>query len=433
MKILFVHPNFPAQFRHIAAALGKAKDPSHQVIFLTSTPRKEWTIPGVKKAVYSPLQDDTPSSIHPLVSHFDARGRAGAAVYSACNTLRKQGFVPDVIVAHSGWGSSYFLRDVFPESRLLAFFEWYYNTSGADVGFDPAEPVSDIMRMTLRTRNATILNDIAECDWGYAPTLWQARQFPAMARSKMCVVHDGIDTGYFAPAADRKEVAAGLAQELGIDYTPRTRLVTWVGRGMEPYRGFPQVMEALPAILDSDPDVHVLMVGEDRVCYGRPPEDGRSWKQVMLEHISPLMSGGEPVERRVHFTGALPYVSYRRVLQASDAHIYLTRPFVLSWSMLEAMSCGALMVCSDTAPVQEVIQNGRNGLLTDFFSPVQLAKNVCEALASGREADALRAAARDTVLKSYDLRKMLSAQLRIINNLAEGKSAMAGLLPQIKK
>jgi len=428
MKILFVHPNFPAQFRHMAAALGRAEH-RHEVVFLTAAQRRDWSIPGVRTVRYAPDSCGGALPQQGTGAYFARCTAVGSGVFSACRALRAEGFEPDVMVAHSGWGSSYFLRDAFPQARLLSYFEWYYNAAGADVGFDPQEPVTDAMRLALRTRNAVILNDAAECDWSYTPTRWQASQFPAVARARMSVLHDGVDTGFFIPAADKAQTAAALLRGLGVAWTPRTRLVTWAGRGMEPYRGFVQVMEALPAIVAHNPDVHVLMVGEDRVCYGRRPPSGSGWKQVMLERIAPLMPAGEAVERRIHFTGALPYGVYKTVLQASDVHMYLTRPFVLSWSMLEAMSCGALLVGSDTQPVREVLTHGENGFLVPFFAPQALADTVCACLDRLDDLAPVRARARETVTGRYALARTLPAQLRMLHNLAEGKPALDGLLP----
>ncbi|MDD5168551.1 MAG: glycosyltransferase family 4 protein, partial [Syntrophales bacterium] len=363
MKILFLHRNFPAQFRHLAAVLGR--DPGNRVVFITA--RREGEISGVRKIVYEPSRKPNRETHHYLKSLEDAVLH-GQAVYRLAQKLKTEGFVPDVIYGHSGWGPTLFMKDVFPKARLLCYFEWFYYAHGSDADFDPADRLTpdDILR--IRMKNAPILTDLYGCDGGLSPTNWQMQQFPPEFHKKISVLHDGIDTRYFHP--DRN--ASLVLSALNLDLSAAGEIVTYVSRGLEPYRGFPQFMETVSLLQKRRPRCHVVVVGEDRVAYGRQPADGKTYKQQMLDKLDLDLS-------RLHFTGHLPYADYRRVLQSSSAHVYLTRPFVLSWSMMEAMSAGCLIVASRTPPVMEMIEDGVNGMLVDFFSPREIADKVEEA------------------------------------------------------
>ncbi|WP_285908015.1 glycosyltransferase [Pseudodesulfovibrio pelocollis] len=406
MRILITHNNFPAQFRHIAEHLGRV--PGNTIVFATKTPRKEWTIPGVTKAVFTPVGE--PSKTHPLAGGFDDAVRHGAGLLQLCIGLKKQGFVPDVILGHSGWGQTMFLRDAYPDTPFIGYFEWYYRADSPETTFD-ARPRNEAELAAIRLRNTAILHDLASCRAGVAPTAWQRSQFPAEFQSKIIQAHDGINTVYFSPA-DNGLLPIDQLDLPGTNLTGATELVTYCSRGLEPYRGFPQFYEALPAILDARPGCHVLIVGEDRICYSPRLPEGQSYKSLMREKVA-------VDESRVHFTGPLPYGWYKRVLQASSAHVYLTWPFVLSWSFLEAMSCGALVVGSDTEPVREVLRHGENGLLTDFRSPTRIAETVIEALVRQQELLPLRAGARRTILDRYCLSKCLPAHLSLLTQAAK--------------
>jgi glycosyltransferase involved in cell wall biosynthesis len=405
MRILFLHSNFPAQFRHIATAL--AKDPQHQVVF--GTKQAKGSLPGVHKVLYRVLR-----SVHPQTHHYvrslESAVLEGQAVYRMGQALKAQGFIPDVVYGHSGWGTTLFIRDLFPKAKLYGYFEWFYQAHGSDADFDPSEPLDADAEARIRMMNAPILMDLANCDRGISPTQWQQQQFPAESRSKLKVHHDGIDTTFFCPKPGAKLVLPAI----GLDLSHVDEIVTYATRGMEPQRGFPQFMEAVALIQQRRPNCHVVVAGDDRVAYGKSLPDGKTYKQLMLEKLPLDLS-------RLHFTGSLPYDQYLQVLQASSAHIYLTRPFVLSWSMLEAMASGCLVIGSNTAPVTEVIQHGKNGLLVDFFSPINIADRVDEALMQGGGTSPcdsthglanLRANARETILKHYNLATLLPQHMQ---------------------
>lgn len=400
MRVLFLHTNFPAQYRHVATAM--AADRGHQVVF--GTTRADGTLPGVGKGVFKPHRaprDDT----HPYIRPLETAVLNGQGVYRLANALKAKDFVPDVVCAHSGWGMSLFVKDAFPDARLLGYFEWYYNSTGSDADFLADQPLSEDDRLRIRAKNAPILLDLAQCERGLCPTDWQRRQFPPLFRPQLEVLHDGVDTGYFLPNPGARLRLPAL------DLSHVDELITYVARGMEPYRGFPQFMAALAELQRRRPGVHGVIVGEDRVAYGRALPGGQTYKQRALAEL-PL----DP--SRTHFTGPLPYGQYLQVIQASAVHVYLTVPFVLSWSMIEAMAAGCLVVGSDTAPVREVIEDGGNGLLTDFHDVGRIADRVEEALDHRDRHAALRLAARRTVVERYDLRAMLPRHIELIRSVA---------------
>ena len=400
MKILFLHPNFPAQFRHLATVLGKNKQ--NTVVYGTN--RREGSIEGVNKVIYEKSRTARPETHH-YVRPLENAVLEAQAVYRVTQKLKDQGFYPDVVYGHSGWGPTLYMKDVFPKATLLCYFEWYYNAYGSDASFDPSDPINADDEARIRTKNAPILLDLVSCDRGLSPTAWQRSQFPKEFQSKIKVHHDGIDTDYFQPVPDAKL----KLPRINLDLTEAEEIVTYVARGMEPYRGFPQLIEAIALLQKQRPQCHFVIVGKNRVAYGKSLPDGRTYKDAMLEKFPLDMS-------RVHFTDLLPYNEYLQVLQASSAHIYLTRPFVLSWSMLEALSTGCLIVASDTAPVREVIRNNVNGLLVDFFSPQQVCDRVIEALNNPKKMAKIRAKARETILKKYDLAKLLPQHLQWVKD-----------------
>ena len=402
MNILFLHQNFPAQFRFLANALGR--QPENKVAFLTAATRGE--IPGVRKMIFKPTREPNPDT-HLYLRGLERAVLEGQAAYRAGAELKREGFRPDLIYGHSGWGSPMFMKDLFPRSSLLCYFEWFYHAHGADADFDPGSRMDADEECRIRLSNSAILNDLYSCDAGLSPTQWQKSQFPREYGSKIRVLHDGVDTDFFRPQAQDKLVLP--AAELALDGS--AEIMTYVARGMEPYRGFPQFMETVAILQKRRPRLQTVVVGADRVAYGRPLPDGKTYKELMLERLPLDLS-------RVHFTGLLPYPDYLKVLQASSVHVYLTRPFVLSWSMLEAMSVGCVIVGSATPPVQEVITDGENGLLTDFFSPAAIADRVEEALDNRQEMTRIRSAARETILEKYDLKKLLPRHVGFLRQLA---------------
>ena len=407
MRLLVTHNNFPAQFRHVCEYLGRT--PGNQVVFVTKNPRKEWEIPGVNKVVFQ-ADGEPAKDAYPMSRSFEEGVRHGVGMLRVMAGLKKQGFVPDVILGHSGWGQTLFARDAFPDTPFIGYYEWYYSANSPETTFDGRER-NELERAQLRIRNSAILHDLAACRVGITPTNWQRSQFPTEFQPKLVQAHDGINTRYFTPEPDGLLPPDKLDLP-GTDLTGAKEIVTYCSRGLEPYRGFPQFYDALPAILDERPDCHVLIVGEDRVCYSPRLKDDDSYKKQAIERT-------KVDEKRVHFTGPLPYGVYKQVLLASSAHVYLTWPFVLSWSFLEAMSCGCLVIGSNTEPVREVLRHRENGLLTDFHSSKKIAKTVIFALKRQEKLNDLRKNARQTILDRYCLSKCLPAHLSILADAAK--------------
>ena len=402
MRFLFLHSNFPAQYRHVALAL--TKDKNNQVVF--GTKNRDTNLPGIYKAIFEPSRNPHPATHH-YVRPLESAVLHGQAVFKLIEKLKAQGFVPDVICGHSGWGPTLFIKDAFPDTPLICYFEWFYHARGSDADFDPAEPLNIDDMARIRIKNAPILIDLYSCDRGLSPTNWQRTQFPQEFHHKISVLHDGVDTEYFKPKPGAKLVLPNL------DLSHVNELVTYVARGMEPYRGFPQFIEAIAYVQERRPNCHVVIVGDNRVCYGKSLADGSSYKDLMLKKVPLDLS-------RVHFTGSLPYGQYLQVIQASSVHVYLTRPFVLSWSMLEAMSTGCLIVGSDTAPVTEIIKDGENGLLVDFFSHKKIANRIDEVLNHPTQMAEIRVQARNTILERYALADLLPQHIQLIKSVANG-------------
>ena len=402
MKTLFLHQNMPGQFRHLAPAL--ARQPGNQVVFITR--RSDVALPGVRRITYTPRRT-AHAGTHQYVRSYEDAVLHGQEVARVCLDLATEDFHPDVIVAHPGWGESLFIKDVFPRARLLSYCEYYYRGRGADVGFDPATQTGIDAICRARARNAHLLLSLEACDRGWSPTEWQRYRHPAALLQKIAVVHDGIDTRAVLPHPD-------TTFELpdGSRLTRADEVATYAARNLEPYRGFPLFMRALPELLRRRPAAHVVIAGGDETSYGPPPAADVTWREAMLQEVGPL----DPA--RVHFVGRLLYSHYLRLLQISSAHIYLTVPFVLSWSCLEAMATGAVIVGSRTPPVEEVIEDGRNGFLVDFFDPQGLAARVADALDARSELGGIRECARETVVARYDLRRCLAEQIRLIRSLA---------------
>lgn len=408
MKVLFVHQSFPAQYKHIARVL--AAQPGNEVVALHQGRGRD--VPGVRGILYQP----TPSK---ATGH--ARFEPGLslalenanAVLEQARRLKAEGFRPDIMLGHNGWGETLFLKDVWPDVPLLSFFEFFYHAEGADTGFDPEFPPDGDVRPRLRMMNTVNLLGLHAADWGQSPTVFQAQQYPALYRSRLSVVHDGIDTDAIRPNPNRSITLPGRDAPL----TVADEVVTYVSRNLEPYRGFHVFMRALPEILGRRPKAQVIVVGGDDVSYG-PRLAG---KQCFREALLAEQAGRIDLER-VHFLGQLPYEHFLALLQISAVHVYLTYPFVLSWSMLEAMSAGCLVVGSATPPVQEVIRHGDNGLLVDFFDTKGLADRIDAVLDHPDRMAELRAAARRTVVERYDLNRVcLPIQLALVEDLVAGR------------
>jgi glycosyltransferase involved in cell wall biosynthesis len=403
---LFLHPNFPGQFRRIAQALAQERG-----VRVWGMGDESWIgagqgLPGVQVIRYGAVAA-APEETHPWVRGFEQSVRRGVAVIERLAELKRGGFEPDAIVTHPGWGDAYFVRDYFPGADVIGLFEYCYHPRGADVGFDPEFPtrVDDIFR--LHVTNSAQLLALESCHKGVCPTPWQKSLYPAAYQSKLQVVHEGIDTVRVTPMSGaRFTLPDGRTLHKGDE------VLTFASRGLEPYRGFHQFMRSLPRILRERPQAQVLVLGDNAAHYGPKPPGTGGWKEVYQAQLR-----GQVDWDRVHFLGTLPYDDYLSVLQVSSAHVYLTYPFILSWSMLEAMSAGCLLLASDTAPVRDVVQDGENGLLFDFFDTSRLATLVIQALSEPRAHTAMRERARQTIVERYDFQQVALPQYKALIGL----------------
>lgn len=391
MNILFVHSNFPAQFRGLAAAL--ARDPAVRMCAIASMASAG--MQGVRMVRYR-LGDGDVAATHTFARRFDLECRRAEQVLYALSSLNECAFVPDVIVAHPGWGETLPLRTLFPYARYILYCEFFYGMSGRDVGFDPEFPETGADgHVALHAKNAATLLALADCDVGVSPTAWQRSTFPREYLSKIHVIHEGVDVDVVKPSPDAVfEIAVGRTLRRS------DQVVTFVARNLEPMRGYHIFMRALPRILAKCPRAHVLVIGGDSVSYGPSAPRGTTWKAKFLAEVEGRIDKG-----RVHFAGSLPYRDYLAALQISSAHVYLTYPFVLSWSLIEAMSAGCVVIGSDTEPLRDVI-DGSNGMLTPFFDPSELADRVIEALAHPLRFEMMRARARRTAIERFDARRV---------------------------
>jgi glycosyltransferase involved in cell wall biosynthesis len=404
MKVLCVHQNFPGQYLHLVRHLGSQSD--HQVVFITQ--RREVELPGVRKIIYKPRRTISPQ-VHHYLRESEAAVLNAQEVARVAMDLRKAGFIPDVMLGHNGWGEIWYLKDIFPEAPLIGYFEFFYRMTGADVGFDPAEPVTPDTAPRLRTKNLGNLLALDTADLGQCPTEWQKSVYPRRYHPTLNVIHEGIDSTVVKP----DPLARLIVTDAKLELNAGQEIVTYVARNLEPYRGFPSFMRSLPKILTERPNARVVIVGGDDVSYGAHLPAGETYRQKLLQELAGALDLS-----RVHFLGKIPYPAFVKVLQISRVHVYLTYPFVLSWSMLEAMSAGCLIVGSRTQPVEEVIHHGGNGLLVDFFAPDEIAERVIESLEDARSFASLRQNARQTVLDRYDLNTVcLPAHLRLLNML----------------
>ena len=396
----FIHQNMPAQFVHLVRYLaGKG----HNVYYITASHKAE--MPGVVRVAYKapePAGDTVTGPLRPMVDSF----AYGLKAVRALEALRDRDIRPDIIIGHTGWGEMLFVREVFPDVPVVGYFEFFFRVSGTDVGFDPEYPPGPHIGFTLTMRNMVLHSGIELCDAGVTPTRWQWSTFPQSIRSRLTVLHEGVDT----EAVRRLE---GAAFELpdGRVLTQADKVVTYVARKLEPYRGFPSFMRAIPEILERNPEAHVVLVGGESVSYGKSLPDGETYRQRMEKEVAI-----DPA--RVHFVGQLPYKRYLQLLHVSSAHVYLTYPFVLSWSLVESMAAECLIIGSRTAPVEEVITDGQNGLLVDFFSPADIAEKVTRAVQRPRDFLGLRAAARRFAVEHFDLKTVtLPAHLALIRDV----------------
>ena len=406
MKILFIHPSFPAQYKHLIRHF--AENPKNEVLFIS----KEHKLPlpeGVTNIQFQDPRAPAPNG-HRYLIGAEKAVLQGQEIWRICRKLKEtDGFTPDIICVHPGWGAGLFLKDIYPETPILSYFEFFYRSQDADVNFDPELPTTLDDKARVRVKNTTNLLNLDMTDWGISPTHWQKSIHPAEYHHKISVIHEGIDTSIVKPNDDvTMELKDGTILRKG------DPIITYVTRNFEHYRGSHQFLRAVKHIQEMHPTAKIIAVGADEISYGRAAPDGKRYRHMLLDEVKPDLS-------RLFFAGTIPYSDFLKVLQISSAHIYLTVPFVLSWSMLEAMAAECLVIGSSTQPVQEVIEDGKNGVLVDFFSPEEIAAKAVDVLNNPKKYAKMRKNARKTILQRYDIQKLLPQQIALIEQLAAGQ------------
>lgn len=410
MKILLIHQNFPAQFKHLGPALAAG---GHQVVVLTPKVKEATKWNGITVLPYV-VKGSTTQGIHPWLADFETKILRGTSCYEAALALKERRFDPDVILAHHGWGESLFLKDVWPDARLGLYCELYHRSGKAETGFDPEFPSPTPDRDPLRLRLKNINNRLHEevMDAGLSPTHFQASTFPDTFQARITTCHDGVDTDVI-----NANPSAVLALPNGKNLTPQDEVITFINRNLEPYRGYHRFMRALPELLRRRPDAQVVLLGGEDTSYGARPPSGQTWKQTFIDEVRSQIPDAD--WSRVHFLGRVPYSTFLSVIQVSTVHVYLTYPFVLSWSLIEAMSAKCAIVASDTAPVREAIIDGQTGVLVDFFDQDKLVEETCALLASPERRDFLGSNARRFARERYDLKRVcLPRQIKWVDDLA---------------
>jgi glycosyltransferase involved in cell wall biosynthesis len=404
VRVLLIHQNFPGQYRHLAPALAARGD---QLLAIGAAQAPG--LDGVPLRRY-PLPKTTPSC-HPWAADFQTKCVRAQAVARLASQCRDEGFQPDLVIGHPGWGELLAIKDVFPSTPVLHQLEWVYTLTGGDTNFDPEFPLTGKeAESQLRLRRAPQLLAFHDLDHAWAPTQWQAACAPREFRDRVSVIHEGIDTQTITP-----NLAAEVRlQRAGLTLRPGDEVLTFVARNLEPYRGFHVFMRLLPELQRRRPNLQVVVVGADGVSYGRPPKGGGTWRQVLLKEV-----GGALAMERLHFVGRVPLSVLHNLFQVCRAHAYFTYPFVLSWSLLEAMACGALVVGSATPPLREVIEDGVNGHLVDFFDQSAWLDTLEKVLAEPERQHPLRHRARQTIVEGYDLGShCLPQQLALVDQVA---------------
>ena len=401
MHVLFVHRNFPAQFGHVARHLIHQR--GWRCTFVSETPAGD--VDGIRKIHYKP-QGGATKATHYCSRTFENGVWHAAGVYESVRALRDE-LAPDLIVGHSGFGSTLFLPELWPGVPVINYFEYFYRPHGSDLDFRPEWPAPPESFLRSRARNAMILLDLEYCTAGYSPTRWQHSLLPAAYAHKTRVLHDGIDTAIWHR---RPDVVRGVGSTV---LPPATRLVTYVSRGFESMRGFDIFMRTAKRIYTAYPDVRFIVVGSDRVCYGG--DLAHIKEKTFREHV--LNQDDYDLDKFI-FPGRLPPHELAALLSASDLHIYLTVPFVLSWSMLNAMACGAVVLGSRTAPVEEFITEGRTGRLADFCDVDGLAAAALDVLRDPAAYRPLGDAAAELIRQHYSVDVLLPELVRFYEFIA---------------
>ncbi len=405
MKYLFVHQNFPGQYLHLLRHL--TEDPANEIMFI-SEPNKN-SMANVRRVLYSPPAPKQ-DCVHLSARDFDLASHRAEAVAGRAASLDRLGFRPDIIIGHHGWGELLNITDIWPDVPVLGYFEFYYETDGQDVNFDPEFPMGSDRFPKIRAMNVVNLLALAMRQHGQTPTRWQLTRYPEWARASIRVIPEGARLDVCKPDPAVRKALFSIGD---FHVAPTEKLVTYVARNLEPYRGFHVMMRALPDLLAGRPDVKVVMVGGDEVSYGSKLA-GTTWRDYMQKELQ-----GRYDTSRVLLPGQIPYDTYLTLLQRSDAHVYLTYPFVASWSLREALACGCAIVASDVESVTEFIADGKNGLLVPFLDPPKIASAVLRLLGDDKLNKRLRGAARKYAEKNLDMKDSIASMMALIRELTK--------------
>ncbi len=423
MNFLFVHQNFPGQYLHILRSLkadNEAKDGTHQLVFMSEPNRN--VLAGVRKVTYS-RPPAISANVHLDAREFEMATRRAQAAYSGALQIKALGYKPDIIMGHHGWGELLNLVDAFPGVPILGYFEFFYRIEGTDVNCDPEFPMPAQRFGTVRGKNSVNLLAMALEQHGQVPTHWQKKTYPDWAQKNLHLIEEGVDLDVCKPdpAIRKKTLTAGK-----MVITPKQKLITYVARNLEPYRGFHTFMRALPKILNERPDVVVSIVGGDEVSYGAAHPSG-PWRQVLLKELE-----GKLDLDRIIFHGKVPYETHMNLLKRSDCHVYLSYPFVASWSLREALATGCAVVGGDTDTVTEFVKHNENGLVVPNLDSKALSDAVLLMLADTKLSGRLRAGARAFAEKHLDMKDYI-ARYRAVIEQVTGQSILPAALPVVKK
>ncbi len=405
MNILFVHQNFPGQYRELFQWL--VAQGGHDIVFLTQR-HGVAQIAGARIIRYTPHHKPADTA-YAATKYWEECAGNGLGAAFAAQKLAAQGFRPDVILGHVGWGELTFLKQVWPDVPILGLFEYYFLAKGGSVGFDPEFPPAPHVEFLMHARNAVNFANIQTVDLGQSPTWFQRDTYPESFHAKIDVIHDGIRTDRLVP----NHATQVPLQRLGRMVTREDEIFTYMARNMEPTRGFHKFIRALPKILEARPKARALIIGGNDVSYGKASDARGGYRAEMEREV------GHSVDwSRVHFLGKVPYAAYQQVIQISRCHVYLTVPFVLSWSSMEAMSMGATIVASDTPPVREVMTHGQTAMLVDFHDHDALARQVIDVLDAPGDFAHLGRNARAHMIDRYDFStRCLPDHIARINSL----------------
>lgn len=416
-QILFIHQNFPGQYRYLSTHFSNLPDWSVYAIGEKKNLFKNFSAqpPNMQLFGYE-VPDKKPQGISPRLNKFATHVHKADALAALCLRQKEQGLDPDVILVHPGWGEGLYLQELFPKAKIISYFEFFYSTTENNIFFDPEMNASFSHQLTFRMLNFESLMALQNSDVGVCPTTWQASTFPEAQRQMIKVIHDGVDTQIVKPQTKVNLEYISL-NKVKSSFTKDDEIITFSVRNLEPSRGFHRFMRLLPKMQALRPNAKIIIIGGEEVSYTFPHASGKTWKQLMIEEVQVQADWS-----CVFFLGKIPYQNLLEIFSITSLHLYWTVPFVLSWSMLEAMACEAPILASRTPPVEEFIEEGDNGYMFDFFSDEEFLERFEMLMAD----DALRAKlgkqARQFIVENYDLHSVcLPKHVELIEQLYSAK------------